>query len=782
MVGGSDERRSEQKTLFANAASASASASASGAGEPIVLEGTVGRIVYQDADRIFSVARFRTDAKEETTIVGELLDTGEGASLRVHGKWIDDRRFGRQFRVAWFEERTPETRAGIERYLSGSKIPGIGPELARRLVDHFGLKTLDVIEREPQRLTEVSGIGAQRAEKLSAAFAQLTRMRRVMVFLLGHGVTASFAARIVKRYGEDAVRVVRENPYRLTEVWGIGFRTADSIAEKLGIARDAPARLQAGLVFVLGEQVEDGHTHVPENVLFDRGAEILGVAREKLLPALETLERGGSVTREVLGDRGRTASLTAVTQLEIEAAEALATLCRTPARMVALDVEQAVSDVEVASNLQLAPQQRKAVTAAAVDKCVVVTGGPGVGKTTIIRAVVEMAARMRRRVALAAPTGRAAKRLAESTGREAITLHRLLEYNPQTGAFQRDEDAPLDADLVVIDECSMVDLALFRALVVALPPRVQLVLVGDIDQLPSVGAGAVLSDVIASGAATVVRLTEIFRQAAQSKIVTSAHLINQGEVPDLDAAASSTSSSSGAGASDFYFVSRDEAVAARDTVVEMVAERIPARFGFDRMTGVQVLAPMHRGELGTTALNVALQARLNPPGDDKPELSRGERAFRLGDKVMQLKNDYDRNVYNGDIGIVERVDPGAAKLWVALGDGRTAEYERADLDQLVLAYAVSIHKSQGSEYPAVVIPLATQHFMMLGRSLLYTAVTRGKRLVVIVGSRRAVGMAVRNATARARYTWLAERIREALEGEPAGASADPAEDVDDIDL
>ena len=748
----------------------------------VVLDGTLARIVYRHPDSGFTVARVHTTDGGEATAVGELWGIPEGTPIRLRGAWVDDRRFGRQLKVAGYQVRSPETLVGIEKFLGGGIIPGIGPELARRMVAKFGPRTLEIVEREPERLTEVEGIGAGRAAKISAAFAEHRHVQDVMVFLRGHGVTAAFAGRIVRKYGKDAVRVVRENPYRLTEVWGIGFRTADSIAEKLGVARDAPARLQAGLVFVLGEQVEDGHTHVPENVLFDRGAEILGVAREKLVPALEALERGGSVMREVLGDRGRTASLAAVTQLEIEAATAFADLCRTPARLVALDVEQAVADVEVAANLQLAPQQKKAVVAAAVDKCVVVTGGPGVGKTTIIRAVVELARRMRRRFALAAPTGRAAKRLAESTGSEAVTLHRLLEYNPQSGAFQRDEDAPLEADLVVVDECSMVDLALFRALVVALPARTQLVLVGDVDQLPSVGAGAVLSDVIASGAATVVRLTEIFRQAAQSKIVTSAHLINQGEVPDLE-----TRPDTG-GASDFYFVGRDEPVAARDTVVEMVAERIPARFGFDRMTGVQVLAPMHRGELGTTALNAALQARLNPPGDDKPELSRGERAFRLGDKVMQLKNDYDRNVYNGDIGIVERVDPDAGKLWVALGDGRTAEYERADLDQLVLAYAVSVHKSQGSEYPAVVIPLATQHFMMLGRSLLYTAVTRGKRLVVVVGSRRAVGMAVKNATARARYTWLAERIREATAVEPGGGPGAEGEgdgepeDLDDIDL
>jgi len=740
--------------------------------DAIVLDGTLARIVYRHPDSGFTVARIHTTEGGEATAVGELWGIPEGTPIRLRGAWVDDRRFGRQLKVAGYQVRSPETLVGIEKFLGGGIIPGIGPELARRMVAKFGPRTLEIVEREPERLTEVEGIGAGRAAKISAAFAEHRHVQDVMVFLRGHGVTAAFAGRIVRKYGKDAVRVVRENPYRLTEVWGIGFRTADSIAEKLGVARDAPERLQAGLVFVLGSEVEDGHTHVPENALFDRGAEILGVAREKLLPALETLERGGTVMREVLGDRGRTASLATVTQLEIEAAAAFAELCRTPARLVALDIEQAVAEVEVAADLQLAPQQKKAVVAAAVDKCVVVTGGPGVGKTTIIRAVVELARRMRRRFSLAAPTGRAAKRLAESTGQEAVTLHRLLEYNPQSGAFQRDEDNPLDADLVVVDECSMVDLALFRALVVALPARTQLVLVGDVDQLPSVGAGAVLADVIASGAATVVRLTEIFRQAAQSKIVTSAHLINQGQLPELDSAP---------GASDFYFVGRDEPVAARDTVVEMVAERIPARFGFDRMTGVQVLAPMHRGELGTTALNVALQARLNPPGDDKPELSRGERAFRKGDKVMQLKNDYDRNVYNGDIGIVERVDPDAGKLWVALGDGRTAEYERADLDQLVLAYAVSVHKSQGSEYPAVVIPLATQHFMMLGRSLLYTAVTRGKRLVVIVGSRRAVGMAVKNATARARYTWLAERIREATAAEPGGDAAEP-DDLDDIDL
>jgi exodeoxyribonuclease V alpha subunit len=584
-----------------------------------------------------------------------------------------------------------------------------------------------------------------------------------MVFLRGHGVSAAFAARIVKKYGKDAINVVRANPYRLAhEIWGIGFRTADAIAEKLGIARDAPERLEAGLLHALETSAEDGHMHVPDDELIATAAELLGVATDRLEPRLAALEHHRLVVREVLGHRGPCTMMPWAHAAEAASAIRLAALVRTPARGLSLDVHAAIHAFEAVTGVTLADQQRRAVEAALVDKCTVITGGPGVGKTTIVKAIVHLAKLVHRRVALAAPTGRAAKRLGEATVMEAMTIHRLLEFQPHEGGFQRGPDDPLDADLVVIDEASMVDAQLFSALVAAVRPDAQLILVGDIDQLPSVGAGAVLSDVIDSEAATVIRLTEIFRQAAASQIVVSAHAINRGEVPALDRPA---------GSSDFYFIARDDVEAARATIVELVAERIPGRFGFDAIADVQVLAPMHRGELGTAALNRALQDRLNPsPGASSgtssgtsaggSELTRGDRVFRRGDKVMQLKNDYDKSVFNGDIGVIASIDSEEAIVHVEF-DGRIASYERAELEQLTHAYAVSIHKSQGSEYPAVVIPLVTQHYMMLQRSLLYTAVTRGKKLVVIVGSRRAVALAVRNADARRRYTWLAERVRAA---------------------
>ena len=725
-----------------------------GTGEPeITLDGTVERIVFHAADTSFTVARLVTPGHEQVTIIGALFEVKEGMPLRLSGQWVVDKKWGRQFKVASYRLTSPRDLVGIERFLGSSSFKGIGPELAKRLVKQFGLETINVIEKTPERLTEVPGIGEARAKKIADVYATQRHVENIMVTLRGHDVTEGEANRIYKRYGNDAINVVKENPYRLArEVHGIGFHKADRIAQSMGLARDAPERIEAGLLYALQTAGEDGHVHVPDDELLQATAELLGVAIEQIVPRLGALEQRELVVRESLGTKGACTSLPWAYEAEAQAAVLLAELVGTPPRTLLAEIEEAIALFEKEASIALARQQRAAVAAALRDKLVVITGGPGVGKTTIVKAIVQLARIGQRRVALAAPTGRAAKRLSEATGQEAMTIHRLLEYAPHEGGFQRNHEEPLEADMVIVDEASMVDIQLFRSLLDAVRPGAQLVLVGDIDQLPSVGAGAVLDDVIASEAATVIRLTEIFRQAAESKIVVSAHCINRGELPDLAPPAAATT--------DFYFIGRDEPEAARELIIELVAERIPQKFGFDPVEQVQVLAPMHRGELGTAALNKALQERLNPAGTS-PELVRGERVYRRGDKVMQLKNDYDKNVFNGDIGLVLSIDPQEGVMRVDF-DGRIASYERAELDQLQHAYAVSIHKSQGSEYPVVVIPLATQHYMMLQRSLLYTAVTRGKQLVVIVGSRRAVTLAVRNADAKRRHTWLAERVRAAL--------------------
>ena len=594
------------------------------------LDGSLERFVFRNEETGFTVARFEVQPAQFVTVVGEMVGVQEGLPLRLRGNWIEDRKFGRQFRVSTYQLRSPETVIGIERFLGSGIIPGIGPELARRMVEHFKLDTLEIIERAPQRLVEVSGIGSGRAAKIHAAFAAQRDVQDVMVFLRGHGVSAAFAVRIVKRYGKEAINIVRANPYRLaTEVWGIGFRTADAIAEKIGIARDAPERLEAGLLHALETSTQDGHLHLPDEELVHAAADLLGVVGDRLLPRLAALQQAGFVIREVLGDRGPCAMLPWAYEAETSAASLLAALVKTPAKGLTLDVHAAIHAFEAVTSVSLATQQRRAVEAALVDKCTVITGGPGVGKTTIVKAIVHLAKLVHRKVALAAPTGRAAKRLGEATVMEAMTIHRLLEFQPQVGGFQKNRDNPLDADLIVVDEASMVDAQLFSHLLAAIRPMAQLVLVGDIDQLPSVGAGSVLSDVIASEAATVIRLTEIFRQAQASKIVVSAHAINHGELPELDAPEAG-------GTTDFYFIAREDPEAARDTIVELVAERIPKRFGFDPITEVQVLAPMHRGELGTTALNKALQDRLNPHVEGTTELSRGDRR-RRGDPGRRVR-------------------------------------------------------------------------------------------------------------------------------------------------
>ncbi len=734
------------------------------------LEGTLERIVFQNSESQWTVARLVvTSGGAPVTVVGSLYGVAAGTPLSLRGTWEVDRKYGRQFRVESYRTRSPETLLGIERYLGSGMIPGIGPELAKRLVERFGLETLSVIEKDPDRLIEVDGIGPARARRVADSWVAQRDIQDVMVFLRGHGVSTAYAIRIYRRYGADAVGIFRRNPYRLAiDIWGIGFKIADGIARSLGIDVRAPERLEAGVLHVLGELAEDGHTYAPEEEVRTRAGELLGAEADGAMlgEAIERLLDSGLVVRERLTGDVPCLSIAAMWRSEAEAAAAFGQLCATPAAAWSIDVEAALGWFEQRAGIQLAAEQRRAVAAAMRDKCVVITGGPGVGKTTIVRAIVSLLTAKQRVVGLAAPTGRAAKRLSESTGAPAVTLHRLLEFDPRRGVFERGAQNRLEMDALVVDEMSMVDTELFRALVAAMPPAARLILVGDVDQLPSVGPGAVLADVIASGAASVVELTEIFRQAAESRIVINAHRVNRGEAPDLESPPGGEP-----GRSDFYFVEREDPVTARDTLVELVCERIPARFGLDARRDIQVLTPMHRGEVGTLALNQTLQARLNPPAPELGELSRGERVIRVGDKVMQVRNDYERDVFNGDVGLVcalrqaEGDGERERALVVELADGRTVDYTAGDVDQLAHAYAISVHKSQGSEYPAVVLPLLTQHYLMLQRNLLYTAISRGKRLVVLVGSRRAVMMAVRNKSAGSRWTWLAERIRAALAGE-----------------
>ena len=714
------------------------------------LDGTLERFVYQNAE--FAVVRLRRDDDTVVSVLGPLVGVGEGVALRLHGRWENDRKYGPQFRVLSYQTLTPATVAGIEKYLASGHIQGLGPELAKRIVSRFGQDTLEIIQKNPQRLVEVEGIGRVRADRIRKAWSDQRDVQDVMVFLQGHGVSPAFAWRIYKKYGAQAIPIVRENPYRLAlDVWGIGFKSADAIAQRLGLDKHAPARAEAGLLHVLGELTDDGNCHVPEHELLVTAEKILEVPQPLLEEAVSRLAASGHVVRESLGDRGECISLRLMHAAETRAATMLARLIMTPATVPSdKAIDDAIAWFEDKRQLTLAASQRAAVRAAARDKVVVITGGPGVGKTTIVQAIIGLEERRGRQVALGAPTGRAAKRLTETTGRPAMTLHRLLEFSPQNGTFGHDEHHPIDADTVICDEASMLDIQLFAHLTAAVRPDARLVLVGDVDQLPSVGPGRVLGDVIASRAVTVVRLTEIFRQAATSAIIVNAHRINQGELPDL------------AGRADFFFIERDDPAEARATIVEVVAERIPKRFGLDPLADVQVLSPMHRGDVGTIALNQALQERLNPPGP--AEATFKNRTYRVGDKVIQNRNDYDKEVFNGDVGRV--LAAGGGELVVDF-DGRPVSYAADEVDELGHAFALSVHKSQGSEYPAVVVPLVTQHYLLLKRNLLYTAITRGKKLVVLVGSKRALGIAVRTDDTRLRWTWLGTRIQDAVKSSNA---------------
>lgn len=722
----------------------------------VSVQGTIERFTFRNPDTGWAVVRLLDEASgRPLTVVGPMAQLKEGQRLKVSGKESAHPRFGVQVKAETFEAIAPSTEEGIEAYLASGLVRGIGPATAQKIVQAFGTETLRVIEEEPERLRRIRGLGERRIDDLSQAIKAQRDLQNVMVFLRTHGLGAALAARIVRRYGASASALVQANPYRLADdVIGVGFRIADRLAGQMGIAPEAPERLDAALEFSLGQATKEGHCFLAEDELVRRTAELLACAEAAVRVRLPELASAGRIVRQLPpgptllhDDPQPIVYPLALAIAEDALARRLDELLGSERAPLSGNAAAAVGWFERTSGMSLPEGQRDALVRALTDPVSVITGGPGVGKTTIVRALVRILAQKEQTLLLAAPTGRAAKRLEESTGHAASTLHRLLEYTPGMGRFARGRDNPLEGHMLVVDEASMLDLQLAHALLQAVPATMTLVLVGDRNQLPSVGPGNVLADILASGRVPTTALTQIFRQQQGSDIVRVAHGMLGGEVP-----------TSGSDSGDFFFIETRDASHARRVILELVAQRIPKRFGLDPQTDVQVLCPMYRGEIGADTLNRDLQDLLNP---GQIEVERAGKRYRVGDRVMQTRNDYDREVWNGDVGRITHLDTAAAKAFLRFPE-REQEYRFEDLGDLVPAYAISVHRSQGSEYPAVVMPVATEHFMMLRRSLLYTGITRGKRLVVLVGSRKALEMAVRNADDGHRNSALGERLRDCL--------------------
>ena len=709
------------------------------------LVGSVERVTFHNADTGFAVLKVKARGRRDLVpLVGHAASISAGEYIHAVGVWLTDRTHGLQFKADILKTTPPTTKEGMARYLGSGMVRGIGLKLAERIVGQFGLDTFEVIEADPTRLREVPGIGEFRAGKIASGWAEQKAVRDIMVFLHSHGVSTSRAVRIFRTYGHDAIAVMTDDPYRLArDIRGIGFRSADAIAMRLGLTKESPKRLRAGVSFALQTATDEGHCALPIEELVRLAEKLLEVAEGPIRAAIDAELADGKVVLDRIEDQP-CLFLKGLHSAERDVAERLRSLARGDLPWPNIDAERAIPWVEERTGKNLSASQRTAVDLVLRSKVSVVTGGPGVGKTTLLDTILRILTAKGVRLLLAAPTGRAAKRMSEQTGIEAKTVHRLLEVDPKNGGFKKGLDDQLDCDLLVIDETSMVDVPLMNAITRAIPPRSGLLLVGDVDQLPSVGPGRVLADVIDSGVIAIARLTEVFRQATESRIVVNAHRINRGEMPEWPRPGNE---------SDFYFVECDDPEDGAAKVVKIVRDRLPQRFGMDAIRDVQVLCPMQRGALGARALNADLQKALNPNPTSRVE--RFGSVFLPGDKIMQTENDYDKEVFNGDLGTVVRIDEEEGVL-LASFDGRDVEYAFGELDTLVPAYATTIHKSQGSEYPAVVITLATQHYTMLARNLLYTAVTRGKRLVIVVGQRRALAIAVRTSNARKRWTKLDE--------------------------
>ncbi len=711
------------------------------------LQGQIERITYTNDDNGFTIAKVKVYGHRDlVTVVGTLMAPTPGEILKMRGEWANHPKYGEQFKVVHYRSMVPASVYGIQKYLSSGLIKGIGPIMAKRIVKKFGKGTLDIIENEIEKLAKVAGIGPKRIGMIKKAWAEQKEIREVMIFLQTHGVSSGYATKIFKQYGSRSIAVVKKNPYRLaTDIFGIGFVTADQIAEKLGFAKDSELRAEAGILYVLNQLSEEGHVYYPYELLIEKCQEILQVGREVVVNAFGSITLEKRIVIEEFKENNKAVYLSKFFVSETSIASRMKILIGAPKSIRKIDSDKAIEWVQRHLSITLAMNQVEAIRCAVENKVMIITGGPGTGKTTIINAILKIFSRLGVKVLLAAPTGRAAKRMNETTGHEAKTIHRLLEYSIQKGGFQKNEGKPLDCHLLILDEASMIDTILLYHLLKAIPPEATFILVGDVNQLPSVGAGNVLKDIIASSAVPVVELNEIFRQAKESLIIVNAHKINNGILPSLGPSGPKD---------DFYFIEQEDPERVLSIILELTKERIPMRFRLDPVDDIQVLTPMHKGTVGAGNLNVELQQALNP-GEDG--LVRGNRNFRVNDKVMQIKNNYDKDVFNGDIGRITRIDQENHEVNISF-DRRDVPYDHTDLDEIVLAYAVSVHKSQGSEYPAVIVPILTQHYVLLQRNLIYTAVTRGRRLVVIVGTRKAMSIGIGNDKTEKRYTYLRYRL------------------------
>ncbi len=713
------------------------------------LNGFIDRVTYHNPENGFAVLRVKVKGREDlVTLTGNATSVTAGEHVEASGRWVIDRQFGQQFKAAELKTTHPASAEGIEKYLASGAIRSIGPKIAARIVAVHHERTLEIFDKAPDFLLHIKGIGQERLKRIRESWEEQKEVRKLMLFLTEHGITSGRAVRIYRTYGHESIAKIKTNPYQLADdIRGIGFKTADELAAKLGIDRDSPYRARAAVLFSLQELASEGHCGFPESGVVEHTTKLVDIEQTIVEAAVQTAVRDRSIVREDV-DGEPWLYLASLHRAEVGLAKSVLRIASArPHPLPRIDVDIAIGWVEKRLGIQLAVGQQQAVRQACQHKLLVITGGPGVGKTTLVRSILEIFAAKEMKCVLTAPTGRAAKRLAETTNRTAKTLHRLLEFDPATGKFQKDHEHPLSGDLFVLDETSMVDVVLGYQFLGAVPAEACVILVGDVDQLPSVGPGSVLADLIAANVVPVVRLTEIFRQASHSQIVTAAYAVNHGQMPKLSAPEALT---------DFYFVEAEEPEAIQDLLVRLVKERIPARFGLDPKADIQVLTPMNRSVLGARNLNQVLQTALNP-GDNGPEVQRFGWTFRIGDRVIQTENNYNRDVFNGDLGVIEKINRIEQVLHVDF-EGRSVEYDFGDLDELSLAYVLSIHKSQGSEFPCVVIPLHTQHYLMLQRNLLYTAITRGKKLVVVVGTKKALGMAVRRADTGQRHTTLRKRL------------------------